>query len=416
MKQFITDALRWSERYTKTDMLYLAKGGFWAGTGFFVSMLGAFLMSFVFANYFPKEAYGTYKFLFSLAGIAAGFSLSGLSIIVTQAVARGHEGTLRAAVLTSIQWSLIPSAITLCMSVYYGWNGNSTLAYSLLFPTFLSPLITSCGLYGAFLVGKKEFKNSTLYGTVTTWCNNLAIIAAVLLTKDPIVVVGASFATQAIITALFYMYVIRTRTPNHSVERGAITYGKHLSAMGILGTIASNVDNVLVFHYLGAGPLAVYAFASAPINQIQSLYKTTTPIFTPKIAEKTADEVRTLLPEKVVTLTALMIIPTLLYILLIPFFYKTFFPKYIDSIFYSQLLALTMLSYAKKPLGVALVAHGGKKVNYILSIINPAVYLILKIILLPLFGLMGAIAAEIINSAFSVGINFFYVRKLKSLI
>ena len=84
-KNKIYKALRWSEKYTKTDMLYLAKSGSWLSFGHGFAMLSGFFMSLAFANLFPRESFGTYKFVLSMAGILGAFSLTGMGTAVTQA-------------------------------------------------------------------------------------------------------------------------------------------------------------------------------------------------------------------------------------------------------------------------------------------------------------------------------------------
>ncbi|HBM45785.1 MAG: Polysaccharide biosynthesis protein [Parcubacteria group bacterium GW2011_GWF2_38_76] len=404
--------LKLGGRYLKTDLVYFAKGGFWLGSGFGVSMIGTFIMSLVFANYFPKDSYGSYKYIMSLAGITSAFYLTGLGTIVAQSVSRGFEGTMYAAIKTGFKWSFIPTSISLAISAYYFLNQNYTLGISLLFPALLSPITTNLSLYGAFLTGKKEFKTSTTYGVTSGLFTNAVMIVTILLTGSPVYVVGSYFLSNAIMVTFYYFVTVSKYKPNHDVEKGAIKYGKHLSLMGILGMISSNIDKILVFHYLGATPLAIYAFASAPVDQVASMLKTSNSLLIPKIASRSIEDLKKTLPIKSLKITLLMIIPTVLYILLIPYFYNIFFPQYNEAIIYSQFLALTLLTYSKKPLSIAITAHGGKKINYFLSVINPTILLILKLILLPIWGLAGAVAAEILNGFINLILNFYTLRKI----
>ena len=91
----VKELLLRSEKYTKTDMLYLARGGFWLTLGQGLGIIAGLLLVIGFANLLPKEVYGNYKFILSLGGIIGAFTLTGMSIAVTQAVARGFEGNFR---------------------------------------------------------------------------------------------------------------------------------------------------------------------------------------------------------------------------------------------------------------------------------------------------------------------------------
>src|SRR5690606_7328003 len=85
--------LRWSERYTKTDMVYLARGGTWLTLGTIAATALAFISALVFANFLPKDVYGTYSFVLSMAAILAIPTLHGMMTATARAVARGYDGT-----------------------------------------------------------------------------------------------------------------------------------------------------------------------------------------------------------------------------------------------------------------------------------------------------------------------------------
>ena len=94
IKNRIYRLLRRSERHTKTDMVYLASGGFWLTVGQIISSAATFGLAIAFANLLPKETYGTYKFVLSIAGILTIFTLPGMVTSLTQAVARNFEGSV----------------------------------------------------------------------------------------------------------------------------------------------------------------------------------------------------------------------------------------------------------------------------------------------------------------------------------
>ena len=86
--------LRWSEAYTKTDMLYMAHGGSWLTFAKAVGMASSLLLAAAMANLIPPEVFGNYKFVLSATGIIGAFSLTGMGTAIIQAVSRGYEGAL----------------------------------------------------------------------------------------------------------------------------------------------------------------------------------------------------------------------------------------------------------------------------------------------------------------------------------
>lgn len=78
LKHHTHRALRHSEKYFKTDMVYLAKGGFWLTTGQGVASLASLVLAIAFANLLPKEAYGNYKYILAVVGVLTLFGLTGI--------------------------------------------------------------------------------------------------------------------------------------------------------------------------------------------------------------------------------------------------------------------------------------------------------------------------------------------------
>src|SRR3989344_764495 len=147
--------LKRSEKITKTDMIYLAKGHFWLIVGQILSSISAFLLSIAFANLLPKEIYGSYKYVLSIAGVLSVFTLTGMSAAISQAAARGYEGGLIKALKTKIKFGLLGSVGSLGVSLYYYLNAKTELAVAFLIVAAFIPLMDSFALYSAYLHGKK---------------------------------------------------------------------------------------------------------------------------------------------------------------------------------------------------------------------------------------------------------------------
>src|SRR3989344_4903049 len=116
--------LRGLEKYTKADMVYLAKGGFWITFGQSFSTLLSLVLIIAFANLLPKETYGTYRYILSLASIFNVFTLTGMNSAVARAVAIGHEGALRTSVKYQLKWNLLMLVAFFTLGGYYLANGD----------------------------------------------------------------------------------------------------------------------------------------------------------------------------------------------------------------------------------------------------------------------------------------------------
>ena len=94
MKQFVRLILYRFQPFFRTDMTYIARGGFWLSLRSVMTGLIAFLLAIAFANLVLPETYGIYRFLLSLSGIISAFALTGLGTAATRAIAQGHSGIL----------------------------------------------------------------------------------------------------------------------------------------------------------------------------------------------------------------------------------------------------------------------------------------------------------------------------------
>src|SRR3989344_5205448 len=127
LRAFTYSILRKTELYTKIDMIYFTKGGFWFTLTFVITAVASFLLTIVFANYLDKESYGLYKYVFSVYGILGAISFSSLDVLIVQTVTKGNDGVLRRAFSYSLKWNIPFLITTLGIAGYYYLNTNLSL-------------------------------------------------------------------------------------------------------------------------------------------------------------------------------------------------------------------------------------------------------------------------------------------------
>ena len=396
IKSKIYNLLRWSQKYTKTDMVYLAEGGFWLTFGQIVSAIASFLLAIAFANLVPKEIYGTYQYALSLMGILTIFTLTGMNTAVTQAVARNFEGTLKKSFWVQMKWNLIMFFASASGAIYYFTQGNKALAITLIIIGIFSPLSNSSNTYTAFLNGKKDFANLTKYGIASNLFSALIVFASILLTKNPLWIIFANIASTTAMNLFFYIKTIKKFNPNNQEDPKAITYGKHLSLMNILSTISSQIDVVLLFHFLGPIQLAIYSFAIVIPERIKGMLKNIMPLSMPKFAAKEMTDIQKTIWRKMFILFLALTGIAIAYILAAPFIFKFLFPKYIEAMRISQIFSLSLVAYSTLPLSSALQAHKKIKYLYLTSNLSSVLQIIFLFVGVYFFGLIGAIIAQVL--------------------
>lgn len=387
--------LRWSEKYTKTDMIYLASGGFWLSIGTAVTAFSSFILSIAFANLLPPEAYGTYKYVISVGSIFAAFTLTGLETAVTYGVSRGYEGILRRAFSTNLWWSLPSSAVAVVVGTYYLFQGNPTLGLSFILIALAQPLTASVNLGAAYLAGKKSFKQLTVFYAVDNITPALALIGVMMINQSALAVLITYFVANLSTTTLMYAYVLRRFKPNAAEDEHSLSYGKHLSLMSIVSNVADNFDKILTFHFLGAAQLAIYSFALALPSQAKLITKPLNMLLFPKLAERDSGELRKSMNGKLVRTFALSIIMTVGYIVIAPVFFALFYPRYLSAVFLSQIYAISLLAIGFAPVNAFFSAKRKVRQQYIMSAVNTTFQLAFAVIGMIYAGLLGLIIARV---------------------
>ena len=412
LKQKIYNLLRWSEKYTKTDMVYLTKGGSWLTLGNIVSSASSFLLAIAFANLLPKETYGIYKYILSIAGILAIPTLSGMGTAITQAVARGYEGSFLPALKTKIRWGLLGGLASLALAGYYYFNDNTTLTISFLITAVFLPFMDSFGTYNALLQGRKLFGISTKYGIISQIIAIAILIATLFFTKNLFLIILAYFASWTILRFIFLKITLKKFPPNQNQDPQTLSYGKHLSLINVLNAIAGQLDKILLFHFLGSAPLAIYSFAIAPPEQIKGLLKSIQPLALPKFAQKDKEEIKKTIFKKTGKFFLILIPVTAFYIIIAPFLYKIFFPQYLDSIFYSQIFAISLLTAIATLPVAALQSQMAKKQLYQWNIYGSLLQILLLFVFVWSYGLWGVILARVFTRFINAGVISFLIRKI----
>jgi len=412
IKQKIYKLLRISEKYTKTDMVYLAKGSFWLTAEQIILSICSFLLAIAFANLLPRETYGVYKYILSIASLLTIPTLTGINTAIIQAVARGYEGSFIKGLKTKIHWGLLGGLASLILAVYYYFNNNTTLVFAFLIIGIFVPFMDSLLIYNALLIGKKKFKICTKYNIIIRTLSFVIMIFVLFLTDNIFLIIFTYFLSNTLLRSLFLFITIKKFKPNKKKDPETISYGKHLSLINVISVIADNLDKILIFHYLGAIELAIYTFATVPPIQIRKLCKNITTLAFPKLAQRKISEIKKTLPRKMLKFLIIIIPIVIIYILIAPYLYKFIFPQYTNAIFYSQIFVLILLLYPKGLMATIFVTHSYKKETYFINITMSIIKIALLLILLPFYGILGAILAIIGTEFISLILLIFLFRKL----
>ncbi|MDP2638720.1 MAG: oligosaccharide flippase family protein [Candidatus Azambacteria bacterium] len=378
------------------DLKYFADGGFWTTLGQSVNAIIALLLTIAFANLLPKETYGLYRYILSLAGIFNVFTLTGMNNAVVQATAAGNDGVLRNAVKYQFKWNTMMLIAFWILAGYYFWQNNFIFAASLFILGALAPMTQALNTYGGYLQGKKKFKINNIFAMLSTAVYALGMLIALLLTKEIIFLMAVYAVTTFGANLFFYYKTLKIFNPPITSSEDALKYGRHLTFIGLMGPIVAQIDSIILAHFWGPAQLAIYSLSRVIPDKVAPFIKDIINLGMPKMAQKTPIDIDKVFYKRIIQAMVLGAILTLGFIIAVPFVFKYVFPKYLESIFYSQLLAIGFIFAA--PLGyMGTVFTSQKLIKPILmsSVSAAAIRMTLYLILGIWGGILGLVIAQL---------------------
>jgi O-antigen/teichoic acid export membrane protein len=335
----------YGQRY-RIDLAYVIKNEFWVYLRQGISLIISLAVPIAFARLAPKEVYGQYNFILAILAIASLLSIPGLNQAVVRSTARGYEGSYKQAVKTSFLWSLLGIPALLGVGAYYYYYSTQIIGICLMMSSIFFPFIYAPNIWDSFLTGKKRFDVAARYGIIQAATNAAAIIGILFLNADRLVLILAAYLiTSSLMACLLYRQSLRY-IENNARDDECQKYGYFLTTTNIVGTLATNIDRILIGILLGAPELAIYAIAIAIPTRIKDLQKFVWAPFMPKISEQGTRMREAVAKGKGLILPLALIIAgaSLLYWLFVDdIILLLFSPKYVEAGVYSRMLLFMIL-------------------------------------------------------------------------
>lgn len=379
-------------------MRYLARGSFWAIAGQTIVTLSAFTFSLVAARFIPPESYGDYKYVLAVVSLISSVSLTGISQAVFQSTAAGHEGSLREGFRQNLRWSAAFFALAIAAGGYYLFKGELWLGIGILLGGCITPFWNSTNLYSAYLNGKKDWRRAVFYADVIDTLLPYGVLISVgIVYPHPLALLASYFLSN--FAAVAYAYW-RTVTIYHPAKNGddpqMVTYAKHLSLINILGGIMGTIDQVLVFHYVGAVELAVYTFAIGIIDQSKGPLKSLDVMMQARFASRGDADIAHGIRNKMYWLLFAACAAIAIYIPLAPYLYKLLFPLYVAAVPYSQIYVFSLLSIAFWPYGSYFGAKKLVREYYTVTVVTTIIWIAILFVGVYMGGLLGLVIARVV--------------------
>lgn len=416
--------LKWSEKYTKTDMVYLTKGGGWLSVSKFITIGAAFLTSVVFANLLLAADYGLYRYVLSFVSIFSIATLPGVDTALIRAIGQGKSNGFLSELKTKIKWGTLGSLVSLCFSIYYFANGNIPLSIGFLIMTVFTPFMEPFYIYMSYLNGTKQYDSYTKYNVIIKIVVVATLVTTIFFTQNVIIILFIYLFIHTFMRGVFVLVTAKNIPPsskhlqNSQNTEEIIAFGKHLTFMKVLGIVSTTIDKILVFHYIGAVALAGYYLALVPFKQVQGVFGSLNILALPQFSKNDDSALlRKTLPKKVLRLYLLVIPTIIVYAIFAQFAFELVYPKYTDFAWISIVFMLSLLFFPLTLFHTALTASGKTKTLYMISTTTAIARITLLVTLIPMFGLTGAVASVLISNMInSLVISYYFFRSTRQLV
>ncbi|MEX2028732.1 MAG: oligosaccharide flippase family protein [Candidatus Curtissbacteria bacterium] len=410
-KNFVNSKVETISSYLGLDLAYFVGGGFWLGLSMVLTTIGGILLSALFARVWPKEVYGQFSFLMSALGLVSLVALPGMYQAVLQAAAENKDGVYRQVIKSVAKWALLGAIALILGSVYFYFNNNQSLSLAFLVSAIAFPLSAGFNLYNPFLTGKKRFRKVAIYTTVAQFTSIGA--TALALWQFPSLVLVALFSSwsTALINIILTIFSFR-EVGNNNHDESLMRLGKHLSFSQVFTIGADYLDRFLVPVLLGFTNNAIYAFAILIPMQIHGLLKIFTTLGQPKVAEISQKNLKGGLIRKSLQMEVVVLVVVFFYILAAPSIFKILYPGYgSDVVFLSQIFSLSLLYFPGNILSLSFIKARDTKAIYQMNATYALITVISLVVLVPVFGLIGVVAAKVIARFAQLATQIYLFKK-----
>lgn len=371
--------------------------------------------AYAFTHWSSQQSYGAYKYITTIFGILAVFSIPGVNTAVTQAVAAGVRGLLLTAIYYRISWSLFASVIAAIIGAWFYLHGQQNLVPAMLLGAAILPICYAPDTILSFLNGKLAYRSLATIKAISSFSAFLVVVIILLLSPEAtMLLVSGSLLIPACVLLAAIFIALRTypeerNTTPHPVP---LKFGFQLTWRGLIGTIEGKLDLLIVGTFFSLEQLAIFSVGKIFRDVLARLWGLVATLLLPKLSSKTKIT-RSLTARLLVSLCGLFTIIVALAAISAPWLIPLVFSRtYSDSIFYAQSFAgLTAIGTIGAVLEAQFTAQRLIRPLLLTRIVTTISYAVGLVILVPLWGLPGIIGALYFRAtSYSISCVILWIR------
>lgn len=347
-----------------------------------------------------ESQFAEYNLIISYLSLLAVFALPGLGNAVVQSTARQVSGIyLKAQQLTF--WSTIAAGLIFVLIAFahkYSGEYSPVLYIGLFYAAFLFPFYRGITIWKNYRAGLKKFRNLSFLNSGTHIATQLVTLILLIFFNIQdylfLVIVYMFIPSVVNIFMLVVDYFSCIKGQTHELEEGIISYGLKTSVYSAIHTVSFRLDHFILFYFIAPEALAVFAVANRIPEMMRGVTQTLASVLLPRFARyKTiTHDIR-----KSVRLYSIGFgfVVLLVTFTIYPIFMTFLFGHaYDDAILYSQVLMCLVIIGNSPTIYFKYIQSqkdSGSFKNIV--VITSIVRVITVLILVPLWGIWGAVAS-----------------------
>lgn len=384
-------------QYCTTDIKKITSDSFTVLIAHSFSIVYGLILSYLSARIFLPEVYGSYQFVLSIVGILGFLKLNGMSNAIARDVNLHEKSplayTMRRYVLFTVSISVL---LILAIPLLHIWNRTELWPMFVIAAIFtpLDALVST--FFSGIIVGKSLFSTALRYSLILKILQIIGIVCIFTFYPSPTLLLLLTF----VLSVLLYGYFLYTNVAlytNSLRDNRIFTYGMQLSIATIPTIIVWYIDSMLIAAFFGMSQLAMFSVALIVPEQFKQIFKELLSVtFSHQSRGKDSMKRRMNVLWHCTVGTLPFIVAIIAYYYLAPFIFEWIFPRYTSEIVLqiSRIAFATLIVMPWNLVPQYLEAQGFVKQVKSLNIISSALFAISLVVLVPLYGLIGAIISR----------------------
>lgn len=366
-------------------------------------------------RYFAPEDFGVYRYTLSFVAVVAIVALPGLQVAVKQSVARGAYGIFRKVIWYPPLACLVASLVLIIAALWHLSRGDEALILDcFIVAAICMPFLHGLTLWRGVIAGEERFFKISLMEALPALASTSLLALGIYL--EFLTLVWATAITLGI-PLLFNIYLTIEQwrylaNKGDTIEAGSIKYGLRINIYVALNVLANHLDKLIIFIALDAVSLVIYAIADRIYWLSKSVCVDLAAVLAPKFAKREVFDHILDRNLKIIgacigaglLVGAIFVVPPLLPLLV--------GERYNDAIIYTQAL---MASCAIGNFATLRIRYVQSKLDlksfrdYTVAV--SSMQIVAALVLIPTFGLWGAVGASLISHIVTVVVTDFIIRK-----